>query len=248
MTKKRVSQQATFFKKISQDYSDLNALNVPIMMRVKKIVDPYIKGNTLDIGNGGIISYDLKNVSKLLLADIVIDPLVNPKILKAGKLQPLKKTKFKYKKMSVLDLGLPPNTFDTVVMFTVAHHLAEKNIKVSEQKVDLAFKQINRVLKKGGNLVIAECCPTVLYEIPQALFFSLAYKILIKFGKPLPYFLSKQKITDLLENNKFKIVHKELVPSGQAKVYLPVFSKLSPPGWMRDLVLSSWVFVAKKAD
>lgn len=248
MTRKRVSQQVTFFKKISHDYSDLDALNIPIMMRVKKIVDPYIKGNTLDIGNGGVISYDLKNVSKLLLTDIIIDSLINPKILKDGKLQSLRNTKFKYQRINVLDLGLSPNTFDTVIMFTVAHHLAEKNIKVSEQKVGLAFKQIKRVLKKGGNLVIAECCPTVLYGIPQALFFSMAYKILIKFGKPLPYFLSKGKITDLLENNKFKLVHKELVPSGNAKVYLPVFPQLSPPGWIRDLVLASWVFVAKKAD
>lgn len=61
--------------------------------------------------------------------------------------------------------------YDCVTAFSLLHHLARKNKTESGEQVASAYKEIFRVLKLGGVLVVAENCPGAFgMALPSVLF------------------------------------------------------------------------------
>ena len=212
--------------------------------RVQEITRVYVKGDVLDIGNGGVISFDTKEACSIILADLAIDLLKFPRILEKGKLKPLKNNRFKIVEANVMKMPFQSGSFNTVLMLNVAHHLSVSNIDESKKNVETALSEIRRVLKKDSTLIFLENCPTPIFKIIYNLLFSVGYGLLNFFKKPLPYFLSENEIINLLNKNKFTIEVKDQIDWGK-RVYLPIFPLLSPPGWLWSMFLKNKIFICR---
>jgi ubiquinone/menaquinone biosynthesis C-methylase UbiE len=100
-----------------------------------------IKGAILDIGCGcGAYTYEMSKHSRMIVGiDIQEKDLEFAKALTKG----IKKIELS--SMSAENLGFNDNTFDMIFLIEVLEHIPDQN---------RAFKEINRVLKPGGLLVI----------------------------------------------------------------------------------------------
>lgn len=126
--------------------------------------------------------------------------------------------------------------YDCVTAFSLLHHLARKNKTESGEQVASAYKEIFRVLKLGGVLVVAENCPGPL-EWPYHLCFSAFYPLALKlFDTELPYFWPAKQhqrfANDAGFDNSQGYVHVPIVES----VFQPVIGMSTPPLLNGDLV------------
>ena len=199
----------------------------------------------MDVGNGGTIGYSLKKVDQITLVDISSEILKNPKIVVNGKYQKIKNINYKTIVANVTNLPFNKNEFDAVVMISTLHHLSESSIKLTKKNMNRAILEIKKVIKPNGYFILSECHPNLILKPIQDLFYIISYPILSIFGKPQPFFLSKKETTKLLEKHGFKIVKQSDIPSG-AKVYVPLFPSISPPGWFWDKLIESRIYIAKK--
>lgn len=241
-----VKHQQEYFNNLSSHYSEGNQLNVDFIERLKKVTSPFIKGNVLDIGNGGILSFDYQKGDTVTVGDLAIELLKTLKTPKDGKLAIVKNTdKIKRMELNVLSLPFKDNTFDTIVMFNVAHHLSVASLEQSKKNVNQAFREINRVLKKDGTFLFLENCPTLFVKMGIDLSYEFWYWLLIRFGKPLPYFLSITQINEFLTKQGMTVLG-TIGLSWSKKIYQPIMPWFSPPGWLWEMVLKNQLFIVKK--
>lgn len=239
---KKIKHQKEYFNQIASGYSEANSATIPILEKVKEITDPFIKGDVLDIGNGGVISFNTKKARSVTLADLAVDLLKNPRILDSGKLKTLSLKQFKFMEANVMKMPFKDSSFNTVLMLNVAHHLSVSTTLGSRKNVGTAMTEIRRVLKKNSTFIFLENCPTPLFKLFYNLFYSLAFQMLKIFQKPLPYFLSENEIVSLLRKNKFRVEARDQISWG-SRVYLPIFPLLSPPGWLWSIFLKNKIFI-----
>lgn len=242
---KKNSDQKKYFDNIANHYSEDNRISVDYLQRIRKASSPYISGNVLDIGNGGVVCFDYKKASRITLADIAFDLLKNPKAIKNRKLMPITDFKLKCVEANVMDLSFASNSFDTVILFNVAHHLSVPSLKDSITNIERAFKEINRVLKKDGVFLLADNCPPFYIKMLFDPLFEFAYWLLIKFKIPLPYFLSLMQVKSLLQNSGFELKSVEKIKLSD-KAYQPLLPWFTPPGWLWDELLGNRLFVVRK--
>jgi len=245
MSSKKVKHQKNYFNKISDEYEKQNELSFEFMTKLSKLVSPYIKGNVLDIGNGGLVYYDISKATSLTIADLAAELLANPKKLHKGKFVDLKKKNLKIVEADVMDLPFQDESFDVVTMFNVAHHLSVDKKADSKKNVEKAFSEIYRVLKKDGLFVLHENCPSIYYGAFQSLFYEYMFHILERFGKPLPHFYSVKFIKKTLIEKDF-FVGREFSIEWSDRVYQPVFPMFAPPRWLWNLVLKNELLLCKK--
>ncbi len=236
--------QKRFFDSIARDYAQGNTLNIPFLENLKKISSPYIYGDVLDVGNGGLISFDLRKVKTITISDIAGDLLKEPRTVEGGRFRLVCDNRIRKVEASVLELPFADKSFDVVVMFNVLHHLSTPSLAGSKKNILKAFREINRVLRDGGTLILLDNCPTLPFKLLLDFGYEFWYKLLINFGKPLPYFLSKKQITDFLEEG-FNLEETRKL-NWSPRVYQPLFPKFSAPGWLWELVLKNYLFVARK--
>lgn len=244
-TTRGVKQQRKYFDSISTHYAQGNKLNIEFLRRLKKIVTPYIKGDVLDVGSGGVISFDIKNAKSLMLVDIAQGLLRYPQIISDNKFKKINSKKIHTLEASVLNLPLKNNSFDRILMFNVAHHLSEPSLKSSRDNVCKAIQEIYRVLKEDGKLLLLDNCPTSLFKNVLDLGYPFWYFLLNFFNKPLPYFLSESQIKQYLFRNKFITIKVKKIKWSK-RVYQPIFPAFSPPGWLWEMVLKNRLFIAQK--
>jgi ubiquinone/menaquinone biosynthesis C-methylase UbiE len=239
-------EQKEYFDKIAAEYEAGNLVFVEFKERLSKVVSPYIRGKVLDIGNGGMINFNVAGAKSLTLVDVAGDLLKSPKIVKDGKFVALK-TRKKVEKLeaSALDLPFRNAAFDTVCLFDVIHHLSVSRLDASRKNAEVAVKEAWRVLKPGGKLIVLEDCPTWPFKAILDWGYDFWYKVLWQFKKPLPYFLSEKQLLTFLMRNGFLI--RDIKGLAWSKrIYLPIFPFWSPPGWLWELVLKSRLFICVK--
>lgn len=242
----KVKHQRDYFNNLSSHYGEGNLLNIDFLMRLKEISSFFIEGNVLDIGNGGILGFDYLKADSVVVGDLAVELLKTLKTPKNGSLITIKdEGKIKRMELNVLNLPFKDKSFDTVIMFNVAHHLSVDSLEKSRKNVNQAFKEINRVLKKDGTFLLLENCPTFFIKLGIDLTYEFWYSLFIKFDKPLPYFLSADQIRRFLENQKLRPVG-TISMDWSEKVYQPIMPWFSPPGWLWEMVLQNKLFVIKK--
>lgn len=241
---KNARDQKRFFDSMAGDYAQGNTLNIPFLENLKRISVPYIHGDVLDVGNGGLISFNIKKTKTVTISDIAEDLMKVPRTVEGGRFRPVHDSRIRKVEASVLKLPFADNSFDVVVMINVLHHLSIPSAAGSKKNAQKAFKEINRVLRDGATLFMSDNCPTFPFKIILDFGYAIWYQLLMKFGKPLPYFLSKKQITDFLKVgfNIEETINLDWSP----RVYQPLFPKFSPPGWLWEFVLKNHLFIARK--
>ncbi len=155
------------------------------------VVDNYIdcvkSKKILDAGcGGGNFEYLVKQ--KKISCEIVGIDNKEESVKKARKNLP----SFRFLKASLLEkLPFKKQEFDTVVMFDVIEHLP----KGSEKK---SLKQLNKVLKKGGHLIISTMHSTYLNFLDPAWYFGHRH-------------YSKDELSSLMAKAGFKVKKINLV-------------------------------------
>lgn len=126
----------TTFQKYGQYTSDV----------FEKLNFPFQKGKKLlDVGCGGGAD-DLVFIQEFGLETQGIDIYKNPKINKIKKL--------KFSLAGIYNIPFNDNTFDYVFLHDILHHIDEE--KQDPKKHLFALRELKRVVKKGGNIIIVE--------------------------------------------------------------------------------------------
>lgn len=243
-----MKHQGKYFDSISTDYNNKAETHLTDFAQVFKITQKYISGDIVDVGNGGRIQFDTRKAKSITCVDISPESLKKTKLydpLRQHLTDPPRKLKIRKIVADARRLPLNSSVFSTAFLITTAHHFSEESLRHTRSNIITALRELNRVLINGKVLIIVETCPTQPYKFMQDFLFSLLYKILIIFGKPLPYFMSEREIKDIMHNCGFRL--KKISDLHPAKiVYLPLFPSLSLPGWFWNLFFQSKVFIAEK--
>ncbi len=240
--------QRKYFEEIVDTYRIGNEINIDLLTNLKNAVSNFIEGDVLDIGNGGLINFDINKARSVTLADIVVAPINNPKMVQGSSFVELdepNRNKFKFIEADVMKMPFEAKSFDRVLMFNVAHHLSVASSKDSLQNIYRAIEEIKRVLRDDGLFLIWETCPSFLAGLVQAIGYNLLFWLFKKFNKPLPYFLDKNQIISLLGKKGFGLVMMKEIPWGE-RVYSPIFPNFIPPRWFWNKILRTYLFVVKK--
>lgn len=242
----QVEHQQDYFNSLSGHYAEGNKVNLALLKDVKKITSQYISGDVLDVGSGGLVSFDYKKAKSVTLGDIAAELLKFPRTVNGNNFKLVKSKKIKCIQSNVMNLQFKDQSFDVVLMFNVAHHLSVQSLNQSQKNVQLAIKEISRVLKKRGVFIFLDNCPTIPFKFIQDLGFNFMFWALKELTKkPLPYFLSENQVKKYLSSNGFEIIKVNKI-NWPKKIYLPVFPIFSPPGWLWEQVLKNRMFIAVK--
>jgi len=229
-----INQTRDFYNKISKDFNRTRSFN---WREVSPIVCKFINNNhkVLDLGCGNGRLFDLlkqKNVSY-----VGVDSSENLINLAEKK---YKDTGAKFFVSNALNLPFSKNSFDCVVSLAVLHHIPSK------QGREKFFKEIKKVLKKDGILIL-----TVwnLWQNPKAINLLFKYTFLKLFrksdldfgdiyypwknskgellGKRFLHFFSIRALEKIAKENGFKIIKKGILPRGKkySNIYLAVKNK-----------------------
>lgn len=237
-----------YFNQIANSYLKNNLSMISLLEKIKRATRDYVVGDILVIGSGGIINFDTTKARSIMLTDIALELLKNPMVVGREKFITMDQRLKKITKIKVVDaINLPfkDNSFDTVVMVNVIHHLSFSTIRKSKNNVQQALGEIRRVLHNDGYLLLNENCPTLIFSILQQMGYRIGYYLLSKINKPLPYFLSQKTLVKFLKEKSFKLIKQQYIPM-TGRAYQPLFPALSPPGWFWEWFLTNRFFVAQK--
>jgi SAM-dependent methyltransferase len=155
-------KNTTFFRDRQEDYrGSVNALDT--YQNVRAAINVELEGvaRLLDIGNGGTFDYDITLVRELVAVDLFLEDLPD------GALP----AKVQAKNGSALELPFPDESFDTVLMVMLIHHLIGHSVAESLLNAQRAVAEGLRVLSPGGKLIIVESCvPAWFYRFERMVF------------------------------------------------------------------------------
>ncbi len=223
-TKEYFDANPTHFKNAVEEY--------PIMYReAAERINHQIKGTVLDIGSGGIINYDTKKAKTVVLADITT---ANRE--RAGK-------NVVFINGDIRQLGIKNEKIDLVIMQHLLHHLADNTLKKTLNNLKQGIRETNKVVKKGGKIIIVEGCVPPFFDYLQRILFPInkkLYKWIFSFPMVLQY--SREKIVKELKKANFEIESIEVIKDGNV---LPIFGLNLP---RKYIPLKHYCIIAKKRN
>ena len=138
-------------------------------------------------------------------------------------------------------LGIEGEKMDIVVMQHLLHHLADNTLKKTLYNLKQGFRETNRVVKKGGKIIIIEGCVPPFFDYLQRILFPInkkLYKWIFSFPMVLQY--SREKIVRELKKEGFVIESVEVIKDGDV---LPIFGLNLP---RKYIPLKHYCIIAKK--
>lgn len=145
------------FNDIAQSYEKAAKSWQCIYTQAQHFIDPLICGKTvLDIGNGGIFSYDSNLAKRVFVVDVsseMLKRINNPEIGVAV--------------ANALDLApIKDCSVDVVLYVLCMHHINGRTFPETMQMLDRILATAYRVLKPGGGMIVVE---PVLRGAPYAI-------------------------------------------------------------------------------
>jgi SAM-dependent methyltransferase len=184
-----------------------------------------VRGDTLDIGCGSRVWYDVTKVtrwvgidiSEAMLRDLRFyggPPPVAPELIHSNS----------------LDAEFPEKSFDTACSIFLLHHLAKDTTKTSRHRVTTMMRKVFGFLKPGGRFLIAENAAKAL-EAPYHLAFAPLYSAFRKLKSvELPHFWTANELVTMLDEAGFEDV---------VLVHIPIRERIENP--MSGVALPPWL-------
>jgi SAM-dependent methyltransferase len=170
-----------------------------------RMLEGELAGCVLDIGNGGVINYDLQPLDRVVVVDIA--PAVGEKLQNLGKVF--------FQCGDALALPAAAETFDTVLLQQLIHHLAEKQAAETESRARKACAEAYRALRPGGKVVIMESCLPKAWEKLERLLFPFFCVFLNTIGHPLVFQWNWESISSFLADAGFVQIETTHCPLGK---------------------------------
>lgn len=201
-----------YFTKIHDDYRRASEYSEELYRNIAVQLNRILSGNVVDIGNGGIINYEIQNIEKLICIDL---------IFKEKKVSD-KKIDFVYGDFYQIDL---PFKVDHVLTQFLLHHLTDE-INLQE-----TIMKINRKLHDRGSFIVVEIVVPGWVELLQNVFKNTLFFSLRLMGRPAVRFFSERSLMRLLSESEFKHIDMKRISMGKRVSAAPVlFPKLRIPG------------------
>lgn len=216
----------THFEAQYADYvNSIKKTNKEWYRNINRELNRFLSGTVLDIGNGGVFTYDISRPGRIIAADIAFKDI--------GKLP--KHDKVLYLCDDARSLrSVRDNTADAVLIQFVLHHIAGISANETLKDVRQVIRTSRRVLKPGGFLIIIETCAPRFAEVSERMLYPITSRLLRFLRKPMIFLLSRKTLLRLLRDSGFSEVHHKKISFGKR---FDVLNGLKPglvviPGWM----------------
>lgn len=174
-----------YFDRNGDNYADeIMAIQPKFYENTAKLINNATKNSSqvLDIGNGGVINYEFDHFDKLVCGDLFVSQIASKRYEACCNVE--------FVKADILNLqNFADDSFDTVIISAVIHHLAGSTLKRTHENTCKAISECLRVIKQGGGLLIIESTVSRWFEVVEKLLYpimQLFFKI-CKFGNIYQY-------------------------------------------------------------
>lgn len=182
---KMARQNKGYFDEHKESYAEeITAIQPLFYENTANLINPVLIGSkkVLDIGNGGVINYNFKDIEKLICADLVVSQQAVSKYAAFKNID--------FIEADVLNLqSFTNDVFDVVIIQALIHHLAGYTLKKTHINVEKAVSECMRVLKPEGKLLIVESTVNRPFEFVERLTYPLMqiFFRICKFDKVYQY-------------------------------------------------------------
>jgi SAM-dependent methyltransferase len=198
--------------------------NLELYRNAAESINPFLRGDVLDIGNGGIFTYDIRRARKIVAVDTCFK---NIKGLK-------KISNVSYRYGDALSLqGIRPDSFDIVLAQFLLHHLAGKSFGETLKNASRALENAKRALRPGGTFMVVEptVCPAL--ALVERTLFGVIKIALLAFRIPMIHMFSSETVLKLMKETGFVNVKYHKIKHPQK---IDLFTTALPnlivmPGW-----------------
>lgn len=167
-----------------QDYQEHIVEGQPNLYRtVGPILARAIEGRTLIAGSGPLLPAAAQKSKSMVCLDLAAAPL---RLLD----QPTGGGKVQAVCGDAAALPFPSGLFDTVVFPFIFHHVAQKSVSATTQKVETILGEAARVVKPTGTVVVLDLFLNRIFQTVQRTFYAPARAFLNAIGQPMMLFQS----------------------------------------------------------
>jgi SAM-dependent methyltransferase len=169
-------------------------------------VNPLLKGSVLDVGSGCVFDFDKRGFDLYVGLDLSLGMLLG--LEREGKVKAICG--------DANHLPFQEGSFDTVIYRAVLHHLNPEGKALREMKevVKRAFLEVDRILRRDGQILVIEPCLPAWLEIVEWILTPLIRWSMRRLGLPYVFLFSKKRLSDLLRKGGWPFVEIEPVRGG----------------------------------
>lgn len=197
-----------------------------------------VRGNTLDLGCGARVYYNVEAVDRWVGLDLSTELLDQLLFFEDQRPREVEK-----RNISCWDLPFPDESFDTVCAMFLFHHLAKTSRRESRRRVLEVMADVRRVLKPDGVFLIGENAAR-LAEKPYHLAYRPLYWLFRRFSVELPYFWSVNEWVKLIEDAGFDEPSFCHIPVREG--IINPMSGITLPTWVMEILQRMSLFVIRK--
>jgi SAM-dependent methyltransferase len=161
-------------------------------------------GLLVDIGNGGVFDYDTSKVSRIIAVDLMF----------ASEFEASMPPNAEFKVGSALELPLPADSADTVLMNMLLHHLTGRDVETTRSNLVKAITEAQRVLRPGGKIVIMESCVPAWFFAFEKVVFKASSAVIQRISDHPPTLQFPPEFIESVLKERFEGTTKQSVPTG----------------------------------
>ena len=169
-----------------------------------------LRGRVVDVGSGGVVNYDCRDITDLVLIDISTEYLEHVTLPAVA----VPKTG------SAVALPLADGAHDGLLMQMLVHHLAESDYRTTRIRVQTAFNEAHRVLQPGGKVVVIESVVNRCFELAERLSFGLTRRVLRLIGHPMVFQWTPASLCAFARTAGFTDLRATRIPRGRWMIFL----------------------------
>jgi ubiquinone/menaquinone biosynthesis C-methylase UbiE len=226
------------FSKQHEEYlNSVSGISGTLYANINKALVPYLDNNILDVGNGGIFTYDTTKARKITAVDIAFRDI--------SRLKKFPNVSYECDDARSLE-SIPSGSFDVVIYQFTLHHITGGSGKETLGNIQETMKTAMRVLRPGGTVIIVENIIPEFVELFEKLLYKAEAGFLRLFSRPMVYLFSMKTILKVVRESGFKDISHQEILHGEK---VDLFSGTKPgllviPAWMSPH--RCYFFAAKK--